>query len=1028
MNESNDHDIAFANPTEAASSSLPEVMDESRLLITADQLLVHYRDTGSHSTFELLVKRYAPLVFSECISVTRNRHDAEDAAQAAFLTLAVHARGQTDIRKLGPWLQQVARRVALDQQKAKRRRTAREQKHHRVNGYDQVATPELEGLDNAELRAAIQEELQQIPAKYRMPLILHYFGGMSRDQMAKELSCKAATLGVRIFRAREMLGKRLKKRGISLTPLLLLAFLTEVIGSNITGGLAAKAGMIATAAELIHGGASSGVTSALIPEAARYLPVGSSGRIALRVKAMITSAVLAASAVAGGAEIVHKFATGEWVLPSFSGLKSLFDGGWSDSRNLPLDYERQLPGLTSHGVSDATSAWPGVSFPDTSKVDTSVPVLAPIVAPSPITVAAGTEVRRVKLPSLFTTPAHSSSMTLAKTPAPSAQPTVPTVKSAEIQNQFFAGSGPSGVSKDPLGSMSYGVSSGPSDRPATVSVGLGTIPGPGATVPLPIQIRPLTQADLAKILTTSIAANGAGTGESGSRTDASIASGGNPSSASGTSGTSSAGGSGIAGLSGSAASFAAGEGTSIGSSSDGSSGTSQIGTGGAVLATLGGAIGSSPANAGTTSSGSSPAVVGSTGSAAASAPTFQIASRLASPAVGFTAPGQSSPSTYVYSSLNTGSGVTVLKGFGTVPLNRALDQSGVVIATGYGHQRTLDLSGATAIKNTISNAPGSPNGWYALAGGRLELPRIPLAVGDNQVVWGDEAGPTAPDLVNSLVLSISAVKSPGQLAVSLLASDRAEVPTFPTGTSPCSIWQISSTADYGSLSITGRVTDMSGSLWSYDGQGWSRVATTFDPGRMIFSATLMSSSHLIALLDGGMSTTGDVSLSTVRRPMYAQTGSADPLAAADKKTSLGRQGSGSASQTSGSPSGIAASMAASIIGTPLTVGQGQTDLSSLSVADGVANVPHRLVFGVGPLDPIPSGGGALIPLGTSAAAGGDIIGNVAINGASGNTDVGLGDLSSGLSSGGSSSVPEPGITMLVAAGLGVLLRRSRASR
>ena len=34
---------------------------------------------------------------------------------------------------------------------------------------------------------------------YRVPLIMYYFGGLSREEMAKELQCKPGTLGVRRY-------------------------------------------------------------------------------------------------------------------------------------------------------------------------------------------------------------------------------------------------------------------------------------------------------------------------------------------------------------------------------------------------------------------------------------------------------------------------------------------------------------------------------------------------------------------------------------------------------------------------------------------------------------------------------------------------------------------------------------------------------------------------------------------------------------------------------------------------------------
>jgi len=49
-------------------------------------------------------------------------------------------------------------------------------------------------------------KLDKLPAKYRLPLILHYFGGLKPEDMAKELGCKPSTLGVRLHRGRKAAG------------------------------------------------------------------------------------------------------------------------------------------------------------------------------------------------------------------------------------------------------------------------------------------------------------------------------------------------------------------------------------------------------------------------------------------------------------------------------------------------------------------------------------------------------------------------------------------------------------------------------------------------------------------------------------------------------------------------------------------------------------------------------------------------------------------------------------------------------
>ena len=78
-----------------------------------DETLVAAAKTGEHQAFSELWNRHSKKTFSTMYRITRNRQDAEDALQDAFLKAYVHLKNFDGRSSFSTWLTRIAINSAL---------------------------------------------------------------------------------------------------------------------------------------------------------------------------------------------------------------------------------------------------------------------------------------------------------------------------------------------------------------------------------------------------------------------------------------------------------------------------------------------------------------------------------------------------------------------------------------------------------------------------------------------------------------------------------------------------------------------------------------------------------------------------------------------------------------------------------------------------------------------------------------------------------------------------------------------------
>ncbi len=176
------------------------------------QLLEIFIDRRDEAAFEAIVRRHGPMVMGVCRRILRNRHDAEDAFQAAFLVLVRKAAVIASRELLAGWLYGVAYHTALKGKEAAARRRRKERQATAMLEVEAETSPaERDWLP------ILDRELNGLPDKYRLPIVLCELQGKPHKEAARELGCPIGTLSGRLSRGRTLLAKRLARYGLALT-------------------------------------------------------------------------------------------------------------------------------------------------------------------------------------------------------------------------------------------------------------------------------------------------------------------------------------------------------------------------------------------------------------------------------------------------------------------------------------------------------------------------------------------------------------------------------------------------------------------------------------------------------------------------------------------------------------------------------------------------------------------------------------------------------------------------------------------
>ena len=196
---------------------------------TDHELLAQYFQRGpeADAAFGTLVTRHTDMVYATCLRILRDPHQAEDAAQAAFLVLVRRGKSIGRGEGIGGWLYRVAVNAARNTQRVAARRERHEQRAAEAEKATVSTHADLEAVDVTALNAELDAALNALPRAQRDAIVARCLQGRTQAEAAAELGCPAETVHTRVNRGLEKLRLLLTRRDVRLSAAALLLLLQQ---------------------------------------------------------------------------------------------------------------------------------------------------------------------------------------------------------------------------------------------------------------------------------------------------------------------------------------------------------------------------------------------------------------------------------------------------------------------------------------------------------------------------------------------------------------------------------------------------------------------------------------------------------------------------------------------------------------------------------------------------------------------------------------------------------------------------------
>jgi len=174
---------------------------------------------ANNIAFEILYKDYYVRVFGLCRRLLSSSELAEDATQETFMRAYKNFRKYKTEQPFWHWIAAIANNHCIDLLRQRNRSPALfGDEASEIEKIEADDTSVLSDLISSQEANSLNAAVLNLPAKYRVPVVLAYFNQTSYEDIAAQLDISRTHVGILLLRAKQKLRVELEHTGAEATP------------------------------------------------------------------------------------------------------------------------------------------------------------------------------------------------------------------------------------------------------------------------------------------------------------------------------------------------------------------------------------------------------------------------------------------------------------------------------------------------------------------------------------------------------------------------------------------------------------------------------------------------------------------------------------------------------------------------------------------------------------------------------------------------------------------------------------------